>query len=87
MNKYLSDTIFRAFGSSKRVKIFKIKRRRIPGMVVCFETLEKSFHATCPRVRVEEELEKLNGFREPRLDYRWSSEDLVTDLELDQASG
>ena len=36
MNRYLADTIFRAYGSAKRVKIFKITRRRVPGMVVHF---------------------------------------------------
>lgn len=80
MSKYLQETIFRAAGSSRRVKIFKVTRRRVPGMVVYFETVKKEFHCTVLRKAVEAELEKLNGFREPRLDYKQSIEDWVEDL-------
>lgn len=81
MNRYLTDTIFRAYGSAKRVKIFKITRRRVPGMVVYFETLKKEFHCTAQRAQAEATVERLNGFREARIDYQWSEEDLLNDAE------
>lgn len=80
MNRYLADTIFRAYGSAKRVKIFKITRRRVPGMVVYMETLKKEFHCTAQQVQAEATVERLNGFREPRIEYHWTNEDLLNDI-------
>lgn len=79
----MQNTIFRAFGSAQRVKIYKITRRRVPGMVPYFETVKKEFHCTAQRNLAETILEKLNGFREPRLEYARSLEDWVEDAFAD----
>jgi hypothetical protein len=78
-SKYLSETIFRAYGSAQRVKIFKITRRIVPGMFPFFEVVKKEFHCTAQRDLAEATVAKLNGFHEPALKYKRSLEDWLED--------
>lgn len=78
-DRYLSNTIFRAYGSAQRVKIFKVTRRRLPGIYPQFEILKKEFHCTASRELAPSVVAKLNGFEEPALSYAQSLEDWLED--------
>lgn len=80
MNKYLKTTLFRAAGCAARVRIMRVTRRRVPGMIPYFETVSEEFHCTVRRDKVGETLERLNGGRIPELKYRQSIEDWVDDV-------
>lgn len=80
MNKYLKTTLFRAAGCAARVRIMKVTRRRVPGMIPYFETVSEEFHCTVRRDKVDETLERLNGGKIPELKYRQSIEDWVDDV-------
>lgn len=80
MNKYLKTTLFRAAGCAARVRIMRVTRRRVPGMIPYFETVSEEFHCTVRRDKVNETLQRLNGGRIPELKYRQSIEDWVDDV-------
>lgn len=78
-NRYLSETIFRAYGSAQRVKIFKVTRRRHGGIFPHFEVVKKEFYCTAQRELAPSMVAKLNGFEEPSLRYAESLEDWLED--------
>lgn len=78
-SKYLRETVFRVYGSAERVKIFKVTRRRLPGIFPHFEIIKKEFHCTAQRKLAPAMVAKLNGFEEPSLRYATSLEDWLED--------